>query len=81
MASWPAFRLDPIAGSSGDQCRRDHIARDLVPPEGTLQLKPARACFVTTLYRALAAQPLNEAYDRRTVRRQGVQRRRPMAGQ
>ena len=77
-----AIRLDPIARAPRDQGRRDDVARDPVGRHRPLQLEAARAGFVATGHRTdLTLQPLDEAQNRRTIRRQGVQDRRPLPWQ
>ena len=81
LAGVAPIRFDPIARSSGNQRRSDDVARNLMAGEGALQLEAAGARFVTTLHRALAAQPLDEPQDRGGVRRQRMQRGRPLSRQ
>ena len=71
--------LDAITGTSWDERRRDDVAGNLARLECPSQLEAARPCFVATGHSALPAQPVDDAEDRRTVRRQRVQRRSPMS--
>ena len=81
LAGIAAIGFDAIAGPTGNQRGRDDVARDAVRGQRALQLEATRAGFVAALHRALAAQALDEAQDRRDVRRQRMQRRRPLARQ
>jgi hypothetical protein len=53
--------LHAIAGATGDQGRRDDVARHLVRGQGPLELKAHTGRLVTTAHRALPPQALHEA--------------------
>jgi len=76
-----AVGFDAIAGSAGNQCRRNDVAGNLARRECALQLKTAGSGFVTAADRSLALHALDEAQDRGAVRCQRVERRRPVPWQ
>ena len=73
--------VDAVTGTARDQGRRDHVTGDVMSRQRALQLEAARPGFVATLDRPLAVQALDTAQNRRTVRRQRVERWRPLSGQ
>ena len=76
-----AIRLDAIAGAPRDQRRGDDVTGDRMRREGALQLEAARPGFVATGDGALSFHALDETLNRRNVRRQRMQRRRPVPRQ
>ena len=59
----PTVRLHAIPCTAGDQGRRDHVARHLVPGQGALELKAAGPGFITTAHRTLTTDTRDEADD------------------
>ena len=78
LARIPTVGLNPIASAPRDERRRDHLARNVARLQRALQLKAARPGFVATAEGALAAQTREELENRRTIRRQRMQRGCPM---
>ena len=72
--------FDAVTGTAWDQGRRDHVTADVMRRQRALQLEAARPGFVATLDRPLTVEALDKAQNRRTVRRQRVQRGRPLSG-
>jgi hypothetical protein len=76
-----SIRFDPITRAAWDEGRRNDVARNRALLQDALERKAARARFVATSHGSVSAQPLDEAHNRRTVRRQRVERGCPMPGQ
>jgi hypothetical protein len=77
----PPVRFDAIAGAARNEGGRDHVTGDVMRGQRTLELKATGARFVATRHRSLTTTAFDEPDHRATVRRQRVQRRRPVRRQ
>jgi hypothetical protein len=75
-----SIRRDPIARSSRNQGRRDHVAGDALRLQIPLYVEPTGPRFIAAP-NGRRREPLEKASDGRQIRRQRLERRRPIAGQ
>ena len=74
-----AVGFDAIARSPGNQRGGNHVTGNLVGGKCALQLEAARPGFIAAAHRPLAVEALDKAEKRRTIRCQGMQRRRALS--
>jgi hypothetical protein len=73
-----AIGLDAIARAARNQGGRNHVAGNPICDQRALQLESARPGFVATLHRPVAAETSDQPENRRTIRRQRMQRGRAL---
>ena len=73
-----AICLDAVPWTTRNERGGNHVARNLAGRERPSKLEAAGAGFLATPHRPLAANSLDESQNGRTLRRQGVEHRRPM---
>lgn len=78
LAGIAAIGFDPVAGTPRNECWGDDIAGGAVRGERPLQLEATRAGLVAALHGTVTAKTVDEAQDRWNVRRQRMERRRPL---
>jgi len=79
LAGIAAVGFDAIAGSTGNQGWGDNVTREAVRRECALQFETAGTGFVTAAKGPLTSEAFDKSKNRRAIRCQRVERRRPLA--
>ena len=75
-----AVGFHAIARAARNQRGGDHVTRHAVRGQRALEVEATGAGLITAAHGTLSAEPVNEAQNRRGIRRQRMQRRRTLPG-